>query len=91
MPLSKMDHRYSNNRPRSLQNDANVCCHPTIFDAIIIPVFCVCMIAAIGRVTGLRHVVVMQFDVDRDTEYITLYIAALIFSQPRRIYKSFFR
>ncbi|PCI07902.1 MAG: hypothetical protein COB77_03535 [Gammaproteobacteria bacterium] len=39
-------------------------------DAIIIPVLCVCMIAAMGLISVGRHVTNMQFDVDADTEYI---------------------
>ena len=89
MQLSIMDHRYSLNRSRSLQNDSNLHRYLSLSEAIIIPVFCVCLIAAIGRATGLHHVLVMQFEVDKDTEYIDLNIAALMFSQPRQSYKSF--
>ncbi len=46
------------------------CRYVTLSDTVIIPVFCVCMIAAMGSSAGLRHAVFMQFDVDRNTEYI---------------------
>lgn len=41
-----------------------------LFKAIEVPVFCSCLIAAIGSATGVRHVTTMQFDVDRNTEFI---------------------
>ncbi|MBL4711526.1 MAG: hypothetical protein JKX75_03325 [Gammaproteobacteria bacterium] len=44
-------------------------------EAVIIPVFCTCMISAIGTISGGRHVTTMQFDVDADTEYINVKIA----------------
>ncbi|RKZ67216.1 MAG: hypothetical protein DRQ44_05930 [Gammaproteobacteria bacterium] len=53
----------------------------TLRNAILTPIFCVCLIAALGTVAGVRHVVVMQFSVDRDTEYIKLDTAALLFGQ----------
>lgn len=46
------------------------CRYAALSDTVIIPVFCVCMITAMGSSAGLRHAVFMQFDVDRDTEYI---------------------
>lgn len=41
-----------------------------LYGAVIIPVFCVCMISAMGSFFGIRHAVSMQFDVDADTEHI---------------------
>lgn len=37
---------------------------------IMVPVYCACLIAAIGKRAGLRHVVFMQFDQDAATEGI---------------------
>jgi hypothetical protein len=53
----------------------------TLRNAILIPIFCVCLIAALGAVAGVRHVVAMQFAVERDTEYTRLDTAALLFGQ----------
>jgi len=39
-------------------------------DSIIIPIFCACMISAMGSFPGAKHVVTMQFMVDANTEYI---------------------
>ena len=39
-------------------------------DLVIIPVFCACMIAAIGSSPGMRHAVIMPFEIEMDTEYI---------------------
>ncbi len=39
-------------------------------DYVIIPVFCVCMISAVGPSVGMRHAVFMQFEINMDTEYI---------------------
>ncbi len=53
----------------SLKN--NPACHYLVLHhAIIIPVFCVCLIHAMGIAAGMRQVVFMQFDIDADTEYI---------------------
>jgi hypothetical protein len=43
-----------------------------IANAIIIPIFCVCMMSALGASTSVRQVVIMQFDVDANTEFIAL-------------------
>lgn len=44
----------------------------TLPDFVIIPVFCACMIAAIGSSHGMRHAVIMPFEIEMDTEYILL-------------------
>lgn len=44
----------------------------TLPDFVIIPVFCACMIAAIGFSPGMRHAVIMPFEIEMDTEYILL-------------------
>jgi len=38
--------------------------------SFILPIFCACLIAALGIAAGMRQVVFMQFDIDADTEYI---------------------
>jgi len=40
-------------------------------DSIIIPIFCACMISAMGSFPGTKHAITMQFDVDANTEYIS--------------------
>lgn len=42
----------------------------SLFQSIIVPVFCACMISAMGLICGLRQVVLMQFAPDADTEHI---------------------
>ncbi len=42
----------------------------TLPDFVIIPVFCACMISAIGSFPGMRHAVIMPFEIEMDTEYI---------------------
>lgn len=42
----------------------------TLRDFVIIPVFCTCMIYAIGSSAGMRHALIMPFEIEMDTEYI---------------------
>ena len=42
----------------------------SLFQSVIVPVFCACMISAMGLISGLRQVVFMQFASDADTEHI---------------------
>lgn len=44
--------------------------HFTFYKVISVPLFCSCLTAAIGSATGVRHVTTMQFNVDRNTEFI---------------------
>ena len=44
----------------------------TLSGVIIVPVFCACMIAAMGFVAGMRQLMTMQFEVDANTEFIQL-------------------
>jgi len=53
----------------------------TLRNAILTLIFCVCLIVALGTVADARHVVAMQFSVDRAAEYIKLDTAALLFGQ----------
>ena len=53
----------------------------TLRNAVLIPIFCVCLITAIGNIAGVRHVVTMQFVVDRNTEYIVSSNTAFLFGQ----------
>ena len=39
-------------------------------DFVIIPVFCACMIAAMGSSVSMRHAIIMPFEIEMDTEYI---------------------
>jgi len=64
--------------PASLQFESQVQQCSLLQTTIIIPVFCACLIAAMGAATGLRHVTTMQFDVDRNTEFILFNYAVLI-------------
>ncbi len=56
--------------------------------SVLIPVLCICMISAIGSASGLRHIVTMQFDVDRNTEYIKTDKVTLPFQQRQKINNS---
>lgn len=40
-------------------------------DFVIIPVFCACMISAIGSSVGVRHAIIMPFEIEMDTEFIS--------------------
>jgi hypothetical protein len=60
--------------------------YTTIGGAIIVPVFCVCMIAAMGSLAGIRQVVTMQFDIDRNTEFISL-LNAINFDSQIKIFE----
>lgn len=61
--------------------------HPnvTLHDFVIIPVFCACMISAIGASSGMRHAVIMPFEIEMDTEYILAMNAGVTLSQPRDV------
>ena len=52
------------------QDDSLTLRYFNVKGAVVVPVFCCCMISALGALAGIRHVVSMQFDVDADTEYI---------------------
>ncbi len=43
-----------------------------LHNSLLVPVFCVCMIAAMGITGGVHQAVFMQFAVDANTEYIKL-------------------
>jgi len=57
-------------RPQSEPDRNNACRYDALLNTVLVPVFCVCMTAALGIAAGMRQVVFMQFDVDADTEYI---------------------
>ena len=65
----------------SLRNEPQAQQYFTKFKVIVVPIFCACLIAAIGSATGLRHVTTMQFVVDRDTEYIVVNPTVLFIKQ----------
>ncbi len=69
-------HLYNIKSHQNRQNENTVCHYIVLHNAIIIPVYCVCLVHAMGISAGLRQVVFMQFDVDADTEYIKLDNAA---------------
>ena len=64
--------------PVSLQLESQVQQYSLLQKTIIVPIFCACLIAAIGSARGLRHITTMQFDVDRNTEFILFNYAVLI-------------
>lgn len=60
----------------------------TLSVSIIVPVFCACMISAMGSIAGIRQTVSMQFDVDADTEHITVINTAMINTQQKTVEKN---
>ena len=64
--------------PASLQFESQIQQYLLLQTTIIVPIFCACLIAAIGSATGLRHVTTMQFSVDRNTEFILFNYAVLV-------------
>ncbi|HHJ36072.1 MAG TPA: hypothetical protein ENJ87_09940 [Gammaproteobacteria bacterium] len=53
----------------------------TLSGAITVPVFCACMIAAMGSPAGFRQVITMLFDIDANTEYILRMDARTLYPQ----------
>ncbi len=56
---------------RTDQNSTSSPRYTTVGGAIIVPVFCVCMISAMGTFSSIRQATTMQFEVDVNTEFIT--------------------
>ncbi len=55
---------------RTDQNSTSSSRYAAVGGAIIVPVFCVCMIAAMGTFSSIRQATIMQFEVDVNTEFI---------------------
>ena len=55
---------------RTDQNATSSPRYTAVGGAIIVPVFCVCMIAAMGTFSSIRQATTMQFEVDVNTEFI---------------------
>lgn len=54
-------------------------------DFVIIPVFCACMIAAMGSSVSMRHAVIMPFEIEMDTEFILSTHARVTLSPPQDV------
>ncbi|MCK5394873.1 MAG: hypothetical protein KAJ32_02725 [Gammaproteobacteria bacterium] len=89
MSLNKISHIHHTDLSRILPDEPDAGRRIMLDKNILILVLCICMISAIGSALGLRHIVAMQFDVDRDTEYIMINNAALLFQLRQKINNRF--
>ena len=66
-----MSCQHRNIKLRQVSYDKNLSFqYVALRDFVIIPVFCACMIAAMGSSVSMRHAVIMPFEIEMDTEYI---------------------
>ncbi len=89
MSLNKISHIHHTDLSRILPDEPDAGRRIMLDKNILILVLCICMISAIGSALGVRHIVAMQFDVDRDTEYIMTNNAALLFQLRQKINNRF--